>query len=425
MRQTFTSTLAGRRRGRLKRIFPLMDCDPHLCGKAIIGCVLISLHARGLLNSPPPEFVSPRPACEGQEQQFARAFAIIRQAIVEGAFPGAALAVSYHGALVAAQGFGRFTCEEKSAAVQADTVFDLASLTKVVATTAVAMLLYERGEFLLDEPVAQSMPEFVRLEPKHQQARREAVTIRMLLAHSSGLPAYEKLFEFAATRQELINAALTTRLTATPGTRASYSDIGFIILGELLARKAGLALDLFAAQEIFAPLGMRQTRFQPPSQWKTGIPPTEDDRKFRKRVIQGEVNDENAYVMGGVAGHAGLFAPAADVARFAECLLGGGSPLFSKSTVKLFTHREPSPPGTTRTLGWDTPSQPHSSSGRLFSLVSFGHLGFTGTSLWIDPGRKLSVTLLTNRTWPDRASQLIRQVRPQVHDAIIEALEGS
>jgi serine-type D-Ala-D-Ala carboxypeptidase len=115
----------------------------------------------------------------------------------------------------------------------------------------------------------------------------------------------------------------------------------------------------------------------------------------------------------------------ADVARFAECMLRGGSPLFSKSTVKLFTHCEPSPPGTTRALGWDTPSQPHSSSGRLFSLQSFGHLGFTGTSLWIDPGRKLSVTLLTNRTWPDRASQLIRQVRPQVHDAIVEALEGS
>ncbi len=135
------------------------------------------------------------------------------------------------------------------------------------------------------------------------------------------------------------------------------------------------------------------------------------------------MNDENAYVMGGVAGHAGLFAPASDVARFAECMLLGGSPLFSSSTVKLFTHREPSPPGTTRALGWDTPSQLHSSSGRLFSQASFGHLGFTGTSLWIDPGRKLSVTLLTNRTWPDRASQLIRQVRPEVHDAIVEALE--
>lgn len=401
-----------------------MDCDPHLCGKAIISCVLISLHARGLLNSPPPEFVSPHPAFERQERQFARVFAIIRQAIAERAFPGAALAVAYRGELVAAQGFGRFTYDEKAPAVEPDTVFDLASLTKVVATTGVGMLLYERGELLLDEPVAQTLPEFVSLAPKGQQAKRETVTIRMLLAHCSGLPAYEKLFEFAATRQDLINAVLTTRLTAVPGTRASYSDIGFILLGELLARKVGLALDSFAAQQIFAPLGMSRTRFQPPPQWMAEIPPTEDDRKFRKRVIQGEVNDENAYVMGGVAGHAGLFAPATDVARFAECMLRGGLPLFGKNTVKLFTHCEPSPPGTTRALGWDTPSQPHSSSGRLFSLQSFGHLGFTGTSLWINPGRKLSVTLLTNRTWPDRTSQLIRQVRPQVHDAIVEALEG-
>ncbi|MGA2903575.1 MAG: serine hydrolase domain-containing protein [Candidatus Korobacteraceae bacterium] len=395
-----------------------------MCGKAIISCTRISLHARGLLNSPPPEPVSPRPAFEQQERQFSRAFALIRDAIAQGAFPGAALAVTYRGALVASQGFGRFTYDEKAPAVQADTVFDLASLTKVVATTAVAMLLYERGELLLDEPVAQTMPEFVALAPKHQQAKREAVTIRMLLAHSSGLPAYEKLFEFATTRQELINAALSTRLTAAPGTRARYSDIGFILLGEILASKAGLALDLFAQQEIFTPLGMRRTRFTPPPQWKLNIPPTEDDRKFRKRLVQGEVNDENAYVMGGVAGHAGLFAPATDVARFAECMLRGGAPLFSKSTVKLFTHCQPSPPGATRALGWDTPSRPHSSSGSLFSLASFGHLGFTGTSLWIDPGRKLSVTLLTNRTWPDRASQLIRQVRPQIHDAIVEALEG-
>jgi serine-type D-Ala-D-Ala carboxypeptidase len=401
-----------------------MDCDPHLGGKAIIGCVPISLHARGLLKSPPPEFAAPHSAFERQERQFARAFGIIRQAIAERAFPGAALAITYRAELVATQGFGCFTYDEKAPAVQPDTVFDLASLTKVLATTALAMLLYDRGELLLDEPVAQTVPEFVALAPKHQQAKRKAVTIRMLLAHSSGLPAYEKLFEFAGTRQDLINAALTTRLTALPGTRARYSDIGFILLGELLARKAGLALDSFAAQEIFTPLGMRQTRFQPPPQWKAEIPPTEDDRKFRQRVIQGDVNDENAYVMGGVAGHAGVFAPATDVAGFAECMLRGGSPLLKGETVKVFTHCEPSPPGTTRALGWDTPSRPHSSSGGLFSLQSFGHLGFTGTSLWIDPGRKLSVTLLTNRTWPDRASQMIRLVRPQVHDAIVEALEG-
>ena len=377
-----------------------------------------------VLDPSPQELVSPRPDFAHQEKQFARVFSLIREGINQHAFPGAALAVTHRGALVASQGFGRFTYDDNAPEVQADTVFDLASITKAVATTAVAMVLHDRDRLSLEEPVAEALPEFVSLAPKHQKASREAVTVRMLLAHSSGLPAYEKLFEFATTRDDLIHAAMTTRLVAAPGERAVYSDIGFILLGELLAKKAGLALNLFARQEIFMPLGMKQTRFQPPRDWVPEIPPTEDDQKFRHRVVQGEVNDENAYVMGGVAGHAGVFASATDVARFAECMLRGGGPIIRPETVKLFTRREASPAGTTRALGWDTPSRPESSAGRLFSLASFGHLGFTGTSLWIDPGRKLSVTLLTNRTWPNRSSQLIREVRPRVHDAIVEALEA-
>jgi CubicO group peptidase (beta-lactamase class C family) len=358
-----------------------------------------------------------------QEKQFASAFAILREAIAQRAFPGASLAVTHNGALIASQGFGRFTYDDAAPEVHGDTVFDLASLTKVIATTAMAMLLYQRGQLPLDEPLSGTLPEFVTLAPKHHQAERELVTMRMLLTHSSGLPAYEKLFEFAKTRQDLVRAALTARLIKPPGTHVDYSDIGFIILGEALAHKAGEALDVFAQREIFAPLGMTRTCFNPPAEWKLEIPPTEDARSFFGRVMQGEVNDENAVAMGGVAGHAGVFASAPDAARFAECMLRGGAPLFQRETVKLFTHREESPQGTTRALGWDTPSRPDSSSGRLFSNVAFGHLGFTGTSLWIDPGRKLSVTFLTNRTWPDRASQLIREVRPKLHDAIVEALE--
>ena len=377
-----------------------------------------------VLDPSPQELVSPRPDVAHQEKQFARVFSLIREGINQHAFPGAALAVTHRGALVASQGFGRFTYDDNAPEVQADTVFDLASITKAVATTAVAMVLHDRDRLSLEEPVAEALPEFVSLAPKHQKASREAVTVRMLLAHSSGLPAYEKMFEFATTRDDLIHAAMTTRLVAAPGERAVYSDIGFILLGELLAKKAGLALNLFARQEVFTPLGMKQTRFQPPRDWVPEIPPTEDDQKFRHRVVQGEVNDENAYVMGGVAGHAGVFASATDVARFAECMLHGGVPIIRPETVKLFTRREASPAGTTRALGWDTPSRPESSAGRLFSLASFGHLGFTGSSLWIDPGRKLSVTLLTNRTWPNRSSQLIREVRPRVHDAIVEALEA-
>lgn len=370
-----------------------------------------------------PLHVSLHPDYQDQQKRFARAFAILRDAIQQQAFPGAVLAVAHRGKLVASHGFGRFTYEETAPAVTCDTVFDIASITKAVVTTSMAMILFERESLKLDSPAAQFLPEFVSLSPPHQKPKREAVTVRMLLAHSSGLPACEKLFEFAQNRQELLRAAMTTPLVAAPGTRAEYSDIGFILLGEILERIAGEPLDQFAQREIFDRLGLSRTWFVPPLEMRSQIPPTEDDRTFRKRIIQGEVNDENAWVMGGVSGHAGMFASADDAATFAECLLKGGTPLVKPATVGLFTRREESPRGSSRALGWDTPSHP-SSSGTRFSPTSFGHLGFTGTSLWIDPKRNLSITLLTNRTWPDRSSQQIRVVRPLLHDAIVEAIEG-
>jgi CubicO group peptidase (beta-lactamase class C family) len=179
-------------------------------------------------------------------------------------------------------------------------------------------------------------------------------------------------------------------------------------------------MDQFCKREILIPLGMPQTCFRPPAEWKSRIPPTVDDRGFRGRVIQGEVQDENAWVLGGVAGHAGLFSTATDVAAFAQCMLNGGRPIFRPATVELFTTRQP---GGTRALGWDTPSQP-SQSGQYFSSHSFGHLGYTGTSLWADAERHVGVVLLTNRTWPDCTSQKIKEVRPTFHDAVVEALRG-
>lgn len=355
-----------------------------------------------------------------QEIQFARAFAIIRDAIAKRVFPGAALAVNCRWSRIVRAGFGRFTYDADSPAVEPDTVFDLASVTKVIATTAMAMLLYEHGLLHLEAPVYQLLPEFIALASSDQQSDRERVTIRMLLAHSSGLPAYVKLFETAGTRDQVLRAAYATPLVAKPGSTTSYSDIGFILLGEILERLANESLGAFVDREVFRPCAMLFTCFNPALDFKHAIPPTEDDRTFRHRIIQGEVNDENASVMGGVSGHAGLFASAPDVARLADSMLRRNS-LFRRETIELFARREKSPPGTTRALGWDTPSQP-SSSGRHFSPRSFGHLGYTGTSLWIDPERQLSVTLLTNRTWPDRSSQAIKQIRPLVHDAIVEAL---
>jgi CubicO group peptidase (beta-lactamase class C family) len=414
-------------------------------------------------------------AFENQDKVFAEAFSILQQAIAQKAFPAASIAVTHRGRLVARKALGTFTYDEikgdfdlraakpKEAApslasfakggisaVDPSTLFDLASLTKVVATTPMAMLLYEKGILDLDAPVSAIVPEFTQDAVK--DPRRQEVTVRMLLSHSSGLPAYEKLFLKARTRAELLHAAFTTPLAANPATRAEYSDIGFIILGIALDRLADESLDRFCQREIFAPLAMTNTTFNPPLEIRAKIPPTADEREskkdepcgsdtpvrqlpkaddqlgvsprstFRQKIIQGEVQDENASILGGVAAHAGLFSTAEDLAKFAQAMLNTVRAIFRPETVALFTRREPAPPATSRALGWDTPSTP-SQSGKHFSPNSFGHLGYTGTSLWIDPTRQLSITLLTNRTWPDSANQAIKQVRPKFHNAIIESLE--
>jgi serine-type D-Ala-D-Ala carboxypeptidase len=371
---------------------------------------------------------------EHQDEQFQRAFDVLRSGIDQRAFPGATVAIAHQGKLIAHKGLGHFTYDTTSPAVTAETVYDLASVTKVIATTTACMILHERGLFQLDQPIIELLPEFAAKNSSAEDPRRQ-VTLRMLLAHSSGLPAYIKLFQTAHNKDALLQQALRVPLTAAPGSRAEYSDIGFILLGHALEQLSGEPLDQFCQREIFAKLNLAHTCFNPQADLKPTIPPTEDDRTFGHRLIQGEVNDENASVMGGVAGHAGCFATALDVSVFAQCMLQGshsragfpgewaegGSSLVKKETLEIFTRRQDSPPGTSRALGWDTPSQP-SQSGNYFSSRSYGHLGYTGTSLWIDPDRQLSVTLLTNRTWPDRGSQSIKQIRPAFHNAVIESL---
>jgi CubicO group peptidase (beta-lactamase class C family) len=374
-----------------------------------------------------------------QEEIFRSPFDLLQNAIKARAFPACALAVTLRGELIAHQAFGHFTYDPSSSPVAADSIFDLASITKAVATTTAAMILYERGLLDLDAPVTAIIPEFATADP-----RRRNVTLRMLLTHASGLPAYKKLFLSLKTREELLAAAFTTDLIADPGTRAEYSDIGFIILGVALERLADEPLDTFCQREIFGPLGMSHTTFNPPKSWKDKIVPSADESinesgagaparesltppsqtTFRGRVIQGEVQDENASILGGVAGHAGLFAPAEDIAIFAHTLLNSGRPILRPETITLFTRRESSPEGSSRALGWDTPSGA-SQSGKYFGPRSYGHLGYTGTSLWIDPDRQLSITFLTNRTWPDCQNQSIKQLRPAFHDAVIEALQSN
>jgi CubicO group peptidase (beta-lactamase class C family) len=293
----------------------------------------------------------PSPGYGGQDQVFSRAFQILEEAVAQRAFPGAAVAITHAGNLVSLKAVGRFTYDESSPQVTVESIFDLASVTKVAATTSMAMILYERGLLDLDMPVAGVLPEFAG-----DDGRRQVVTLRMLLAHSSGLPAYEKLFLRATSRDELLRDAFSLPLKHAPATHAEYSDIGFILLGLALERISEESLDRFCQREVFGPLALLHTAFNPPSAWKPQIPPTADDQTFRKRIIQGEVQDENASVLGGVAGHAGLFSTASDIATFAHVLLNGGAPIIRREVLAVFTRREASPAG--REAGQPFPDTP-------------------------------------------------------------------
>jgi CubicO group peptidase (beta-lactamase class C family) len=369
--------------------------------------------------------LSSNPDAARSRDRFAATHAVLEQAIRDRAFPGAAYGILHNGEVVALNSAGRFTYDTASPEVTPSTVFDLASLTKVIATTAIAMLLYDRGVLSLDARLGEILPGFVIGAPSG--TGRARVTLRSLLAHSSGLPGYVRLFEQHHSPEAMLRAALHLPLDAPPDTRAEYSDIGFILLGKALEVLSGEPLSRIFQREIAAPLGLEIARFCPPPEWRNHIPPTENDTSFRHRIIQGEVQDENCFALGGVAGHAGLFANALDVLRYAACILAqgktaSGQQFFQPDTVKLFAARQAEPHGTTRALGWDTPTPP-SSSGKFFSSESIGHLGYAGTSLWIDPVRKLAVVLLTNRTWPDRTNDAIRAIRPAFHDAIGEAVQ--
>lgn len=362
-----------------------------------------------------------------QASHFLPVQALLEAAIAAGAFPGAAWGIAQRGVVRAVGAAGGFTYEPDSPRVTPGTIYDLASVSKVVATTAMAMLLYQRGVLNLDLRLGDVLPGFVIGGARG--SGRHRVTMRQLLTHSSGLPGYAPLFLEHADQAGLLCACLHLPLTAEPGTRAEYSDLGFILLGKALEVLSGERLDRFCTREIFAPLGMTRTGYNPTSASRVAIPPTELDELFRRQVIQGEVHDENCYVLGGCAGHAGLFAPVGDVLRLAEAILAPLRPetrqtatFIEAGTVHLFTSRSSLPPGSSRALGWDTPSGTPSSSGSFFDHLSIGHLGYTGTSLWIDPSRDLSVVLLTNRTWPMRENKKIQKVRPAFHDLVSQLL---
>ena len=355
--------------------------------------------------------------------RFPAAHSILTDAIRDHAFPGAAYGILFRGEMLAMESAGRFTYDANSPPISPETIFDIASITKVLATTAMAMSLYDDGRLDLDEPVHHRSPVFVQEEPADSSKRM--VTARMLLAHTSGLPAYARLFEYHRAADDLLSACLRMPLETPPETRTVYSDIGFIILGLLLETIADEPIDQYGKKKFFDPLGMNSTFFRPPEASRSAIPPTGFDTLLRHRFLQGEVHDDNCFVLGGVSSHAGLFSSVADILRFADCVLNSGASLFRTETIHLFARRHSDADPTSRALGWDMPSQP-SSSGHFFSPSSIGHLGYTGTSLWIDLEKQLAVALLTNRTLCDDDHKAdfnkIRKVRPAFHDAILREL---
>ena len=351
--------------------------------------------------------------------RLAAVVAYLRAQVDSGAFPGAVVAVGRHGRLALVAPVGHYGVDDPRP-VEAGTVYDLASLTKVIALTTACMLLVDEGRLALDAPAQRYVPEL-------RGSEKDRVTIRQLLTHSAGLAADLPLYDSTATRGAALALVDTAPLLDPPGTQYRYSDLSAIVLMQAVERITGEPFDRFLDERVFGPLGMRATRFRPPAAWRDRIAPTELDTVFRHRMLRGEVHDESAARLGGVSGNAGLFSNALDLARFAALLLNEGSwdslQLIRSETVAEFTRRQPGVPGSTRALGWDTPSDSgYSSAGAKLSRRSFGHTGFTGTSLWMDPDRDLFIILLTNRVHPTRANTAILRVRPRVADLVMDAL---
>jgi CubicO group peptidase (beta-lactamase class C family) len=352
------------------------------------------------------------------ENNFTQVDEIILSAIKDSAFPGAVVLVSKDRKIIYEKSFGHLTYNDTSATVTKNTIYDIASLTKVIATTTAAMICYDNNLFLLDDPVAKYIPEF-------SQNGNEKVTIKNLLLHNSGLPAFKRFYKNYSSADEVIKDIYKTPLSYETGSKTVYSDLGFITLAKIVEQVTGKRFDAFCKEKIFIPLQMNSTFFNPADSLLYKIAPTEYDNYWRNELVWGEVHDETASLLNGVSGHAGLFSTAKDISNLLLLLLNDGTfnghQIIKSATVKLFTTRYSDK--STRALGWDTKSGEKSSAGNLFDITSFGHLGFTGTSVWIDPTRKLFVVLLTNRVYPIRENKKLYEVRPVLHDAVIITLD--
>lgn len=341
---------------------------------------------------------------------------VLEGAVSRRAFPGAVLVVGRHDTVLYRRAVGHLDYEHR-VPVTSRTVYDLASLTKVVGLTTAIMMLVEEGRLSLDAPVRGYLQMF-------GYTHDSTISVRHLLTHSSGLPAWRPFYQMARTREAIFDLAAHEAVEAPTGSRMVYSDIGAIVLTNLVETLSGARLDRFLRHRLFRPLGMSSTRFQPPRSWLARIAPTEVDTTWRNQLVHGQVHDENAAAMGGISGHAGMFGTAEDLAKFAQWMLLAWSPdgprqrLVNPEIVQTFTQAQDRS-FSSRALGWDTPDGQNSAGTRM-SPRAFGHTGFTGTSIWIDPGEDLFVILLTNRVHPTRENRQIFEVRRQVADLAAE-----
>ncbi len=342
---------------------------------------------------------------------------VINKAINDSAFPGAVVLIWKDGKTIFEKAYGNYTYDINSPKVFPNTLYDLASLTKVVATTTAAMICYDRNLFSLDDKVVKYIPQF-------GVNGKDKITIKNLLLHNSGLPAWKKFYGRNLNSDDVIKEIYSSELEYKPGDKTVYSDLGMITLGKIIEKVTGKSLAYFYIEEICRPLEMNSSLFCPPDILKDLCAPTEIDNYWRMKTLQGEVHDETSAMLNGVAGHAGLFSTASDISKLMTVLMHKGKlegkEFIKQSTVELFTKRYSEE--STRALGWDTKSDSGSSAGNYFSKNSFGHTGFTGTSIWADPDRNLFVVFLTNRIYPTRDNIKITKVRPMLHDAIIKSL---
>jgi CubicO group peptidase (beta-lactamase class C family) len=373
---------------------------------AVAGCA--SAHATETVPRPAP---SPLAAAGMSDALPARLDSLMTAAIADHASPGITLAIGRHGRIVYTHAWGNTDWAPGAPRATDSTMYDMASLTKVVATTTAAMLMEEDGRLDIERTVVSYLPEF-------NDPAKATMTVRMLLTHTSGMKQFQNLWKEIKGREAYLQRINASALAHPPGEVYEYSDWNMLVMQQVIERVAGRMLDTLLDERVFRPLGMRDTRFNPPDSLKPRIAPTETE-DFRGGQVWAVVHDENAWSMGGVSGNAGLFSSARDLAVFEQMMLNGGEyngvRILRPETIARWTARQRR--DVARALGWETPS-PRSSAGRYFSARSFGHTGFTGTSLWADPEKQLFVVLLTNRVNPTRNNAKLGPIRRAVADMV-------